>query len=175
VQLVVGRIGHAHGVNGEVSVEVRTDDVDYRFAAGSTLATDPPERGPLTVVRVRPHAGRLLVAFAGMTDRAAAEAVRGTLLVADSATSAQPTDPDEYWDHDLVGLSAVTVAGVTAGEVVEVLHLPAQDVLVVRRSDADDDGEVLIPFVAAIVPEVDVHGGRVVIDPPDGLLDGAQT
>jgi 16S rRNA processing protein RimM len=169
VQLVVGRIGKPHGIHGEVSVEVRTDDVESRFAPGATLETDPPERGPLTVVRARPHSGRLLVAFAELTERVAAEAVRGTLLVADSATSIQSEDPEEYWDHDLVGLSAVTVDGARAGEVVEVLHLPGQDVLVVRPNDTD--AELLVPFVAAIVPEVDVAGGRVVIDPPEGLFD----
>jgi 16S rRNA processing protein RimM len=169
VQLVVGRVGRPHGVNGEVTVEVRTDDVDHRFAAGAVLDTDPPERGPLTIVRARPHSGRLLVAFADMTDREGAEALRGTLLVADSATSAVSEDPEEYWDHDLVGLAAVTTSGEKVGEVIEVLHLPAQDVLVVRRDEAD---EVLVPFVAAIVPAVDPRGGRVVIDPPAGLLDG---
>jgi 16S rRNA processing protein RimM len=167
VQLVVGRVGRPHGVKGEVTVEVRTDDVDHRFAAGAVLDTDPPERGPLTIVRARPHSGRLLVAFAETTDREGAEALRGTLLVADSATSAESEDPEEYWDHDLVGLAAVTTSGEKVGEITEVLHLPAQDVLVVRR----DDTEVLVPFVAAIVPEVDPRAGRIVIAPPDGLLD----
>ena len=175
MQLVVGRIGRPHGVHGEVSVEVRTDDVERRFAAGATLDTDPPERGPLTIVRSRPHAGRLLVQFAEVSDRAGAEAVRGTLLVADSATSTPSTDPDEYWDHELVGLTAVTVAGITAGEVIEVMHLPGQDVLVVQPADAEGAAELLVPFVAAIVLEVDVARGRLVLDPPEGLLDGRAT
>jgi 16S rRNA processing protein RimM len=169
VQLVVGRIGRAHGIHGEVAVEVRTDDVDQRFAPGTQLATDPPENGPLTVVRARPHSGRLLVAFAELTDRDTAEAKRGTLLVADSSTSAATDDPEEYWDHDLVGLHVVTVSGDSVGEVEEVLHLPGQDVLVVRR----EAGELLVPFVAAMVPTVDVAGGQVIIDPPPGLLHDA--
>ena len=135
------------------------------------LDTDPPERGPLTVIRARPHAGRLLVAFSELTDRTAAEAVRGTLLVADSATSPPTDDPDEYWDHDLVGLIAVNTAGATVGAVSEVMHLPGQDVLVVRPEGDGEGTEVLVPFVAAIVPTVDLAEGRIVVDPPAGLLD----
>jgi 16S rRNA processing protein RimM len=171
VQLVVGRIGRPHGIRGEVAVQVRTDDADRRFADGATLDTDPPERGPLTVVRARPHSGRLLVAFAEMTDRESAEAMRGTLLVVDSATSVTSDDPDEFWDHDLVGLAAVTQAGDVLGEVTEVMHLPGQDVLVVRRADGSEPADVMVPFVAAIVPEIDLAGGRVVVDPPHGLLN----
>jgi 16S rRNA processing protein RimM len=167
VDLVVGRIGHAHGVKGEVSVEVRTDDPDRRYADGSVLATDPPERGPLTVTRVRAHHGRLLVQFDGVDDRDTAETLRGTLLVVDAA-SAGDTEDGEWWDHDLVGLAAVTTDGRALGEVVDVVHVPGPPLL----SIVDGDGrEVLVPFVAAIVPEVDVAGGRLVVDPPPGLLD----
>lgn len=167
MDLVVGRIGHAHGVKGEVSVEVRTDDPDRRFATGSVLATDPAERGPLTVERTRPHHGRLLVQFAGVPDRTAAEALRGTLLVVDSA-SAGETDEDEWWDHDLVGLVATTADGTKLGSVTDVLHVPGPPLLAI----VDDAGrELLVPFVAAIVPEVDVAGGRLVVNPPSGLLE----
>ena len=165
--LVVGRIGHAHGVKGEVSVEVRTDDPDRRYAVGSVLATDPPERGPLTVERVRAHHGRLLVQFAGVEDRNAAEALRGTLLVVDAA-SAGETDDGEWWDHDLVGLTAVTTDGTKLGTLADVIHVPGAPLLAIT---SDDGRELLVPFVAAIVPEVDVAGGRVVVDPPPGLLD----
>jgi 16S rRNA processing protein RimM len=172
VQLVVGRISKAHGIHGELAVEVRTDDPERRFAPGTIVATDPDDRGPLTVVRARAHAGRLLVSFAEVADRSAAEALRGTLLVADSATSPATEDPDEFWDHDLVGLAVVTVDGVALGDVSEVLHLPGQDALVVHRPEPE--GEVIVPFVAAIVPDVDVGNGRVVVDPPPGLLDDAE-
>lgn len=168
MQLVVGRIGRAHGVRGDVAVDVRTDDPEHRFAVGSVLDTEPADRGPLTVAAARMHSGRLLVSFAGVTDRSGAEALGGLLLVADSATSPAPEDPEEYWDHQLVGLAAVTVAGEPLGPVEEVLHPPGGDLLVVRRADA---GELLIPFVRAIVPEVDLGGGRLVVDPPPGLLD----
>jgi len=89
VQLVVGRIAKAHGIGGEVAVEVRTDAPDDRFAPGTSLLTEPGERGPLTVRRTRWHSGRLLVVFDEVADRTAAEALRGTLLVADSTTSPQ--------------------------------------------------------------------------------------
>ena len=178
MQLVVGRIGKAHGVKGEVAVEVRTDDPDARFAAGTRLSTEPPGRGPLTVVRTRPHSGRLLVVFEGVTDRTAAEALRGTLLTVDSADSAPLDDPDEFYDHELLGLAVVTVDGQEVGEVVDVLHPPGPDLIVVRLGDgsgvpADDSAgrEALVPFVRAIVPSVDVPGGRLVVDPPAGLLD----
>jgi 16S rRNA processing protein RimM len=167
VQLVVGRIGRAHGIGGEVSVEVRTDSPELRFAVGTAVETDPPERGPLTVTRARWHSGRLLVAFEEIGDRTAAEALRGTLLVADSDTS-PAVETDEFWDHQLVGLTAVTSTGETIGAVTEVLHPPGADLVVVRRPDGR---EVFVPFVHAIVPAVDVAGGRIVVDPPEGLLD----
>ena len=171
MQLVVGRVAKAHGIGGEVAVDVRTDSPDARFAIGSTLETAPPERGPLTVRRSLWHSGRLLVSFDDVPDRTAAEALRGTMLVADSSTSPAAEDPDEFWDHQLVGLAAVDLRGKPMGEVVDVLHPPGGDTLVVRPHGAADDTEVLIPFVRAIVPVVDLKLRRVMIDPPEGLLD----
>lgn len=165
--LVVGRIGHAHGVRGEVSVDVRTDDPDRRYAAGSVLATDPPERGPLTVERARPHHGRLLVQFAEVADRTAAEALRGTLLVVDAASVGEAGE-DAWWDHDLVGLAAVRPDGTPLGTVQDVIHVPGPPLLAVVTGEGR---EVLVPFVADIVPEVDVAGGRLVVDPPEGLVE----
>jgi 16S rRNA processing protein RimM len=167
VQLVVGRIAKAHGVAGEVSVDVRTDNPEHRFALGETLTTDPAERGPLTVQRARWHAGRLLVQFSAVPDRTAAEALRGTLLVVDSTTSEPTGDGEDYWDHDLIGLQVETADGRTLGRVTDVLHPPGPDVLAV-----DADGRsVLVPFVREIVPLVDLAAGRIVVDPPEGLLD----
>lgn len=166
VQLVVGRIGRPHGIRGEVTVEVRTDDPDQRFAPGSRLGTDPAAAGPLVVRRSRWHKGVLLVGFEGVDDRNAAEALRGTLLLIDSAELPPLTDPDEFHDHELVGLTVVTVAGEPVGEVVDVLH-HGQDLLVVQREKT----EVLVPFVKALVPEVDLAAGRLVVDAPPGLLD----
>jgi 16S rRNA processing protein RimM len=162
--LVVGRIGRAHGIRGEVSVEIRTDDPDARFAPGSSLATE--NAGPLTIETVRAHSGRLLVRFAGIEDRTAAETLRGTLLLVDSADIPPTSDPDEFHDHELIGLAAVTADGAALGEIVDVEH-HGQDLLILRRPDGDD---ALVPFVGAIVTSVDVPAGRIVLDPPPGLL-----
>jgi 16S rRNA processing protein RimM len=172
MQLVVGRVARPHGIRGEVIVEVHTDDPDLRFATGSVLATEPAARGPLTISASRWHSGRLLVTFAGYADRDQAEDLRGTLLVIDSAEVA-PADPEEFHDYQLIGLDVLTRAGEPVGVVTDVLH-QGQDLLVIRPPDdgaAGEQGEVLVPFVAAIVPEVDVAAGRLVIDPPPGLLE----
>jgi len=168
MQLVIGRIGRAHGIQGQVGVEVRTDDPDGRFAVGNVIATDPPELGPLTIAGSRWHSGRLLVRFAGTDDRTAAEALRGTVLVIDVDETDRATEPDEYYDHHLVGLRALTPAGVEVGTVTEVLHLPAQDVLAISRVDGV---EVLVPFVAELVPVVDLDAGTLIVEPLPGLLD----
>lgn len=165
--LAVGRIGRAHGIRGEVSVEVRTDDPAERFVPGASLATDPRDSGPLTIEAVRAHSGRLLVRFAGIEDRDAAETLRGVTLLVDSADIPPSDDPDEFHDHELIGLAAVTADGAELGEIVDVEHY-GQDLLVLRRSAGED---ALVPFVSAIVTAVDVPAGRVVLDPPPGLLD----
>ncbi|MFI6299504.1 ribosome maturation factor RimM [Nonomuraea sp. NPDC050790] len=167
MQLVVGRIGRPHGVRGDVTVEVRTDDPELRFAPGTALVTDPAARGPLVVESRRWNKDVLLLRFEGVAGRDAAEELRGTMLVIDSADVAPSEDPDEFHDHQLIGLAVVTVAGEAVGEVTDVLH-HGQDLLVVRRGGGQDDA--LIPFVKALVPEVDVAGGRLVVDPPEGLL-----
>lgn len=194
--LIVGRIGRPHGIRGEVTVEVRTDEPDVRFAAGSVLVTEPAAAGGpgkadaggvpgpvpdasqpevpvsvparLTVEAARWHQSRLLVFFEGIHDRNVAEVLRGTLLCVDSAAVAAPEDPDEFNDHQLVGLAVVTPAGERLGEIARIDHAPASDLLVLRRPEGRT---ALIPFVKAIVPEVDLAGGRVVVDPPAGLLD----
>jgi 16S rRNA processing protein RimM len=163
--LAVGRVGRAHGIRGEVSVEVRTDDPGARFAPGSSLATE--ELGPLTIETVRTHSGRLLVRFAGFEDRTAAETLRGVLLLVDSADIPPTDDPEEFHDHELIGLTAITAGGAELGEIVDVQH-HGQDLLVLRRTPG---GEALVPFVSAIVTAVDVRAGRIVLDPPPGLLE----
>jgi len=168
MELVIGRVGRAHGVRGDVGVEVRTDDPDLRFAIGTTIATDPPDRGPLTVVNSRWHSGRLLVRFAGTDDRGAAEDLRGTVLVVDVDEAERASDPDEFYDHHLIGLRAITPDGAEVGIVAEVLHLPAQDVLAITRTDGV---EVLVPFVSELVPVVDLDGGTLTVEPRPGLLD----
>ena len=168
LELVVGRIGRPHGIRGEVSVQVRTDDPDARFAVGAVLRTDPARLGPLTVEAGKSHSGRLLLQFAGVADRSAAEALRGTLLLADVDPAARAADPADFYDHQLVGLDVVLVTGAPVGRVAEMLHLPGQDVMLVRRPDGSD---ALVPFVTAIVPDVDLDRRRVAVDPPPGLLE----
>lgn len=220
MQLVVGRVTRPHGVRGEVSVEVRTDDPDLRFSVGRVMATDPAAAGPLTVESVRWHSGRLLIRFDGIADRTQAEELRGTWLTLDSAEAGPTGDPDEFHDHELIGLAVVTTSGEPVGRVTDVRHF-GQDLLVIEPAPArspagpeagpdeaepDEGGpagvgpvpagpaqagrgpggpalagrarpggglgtELLVPFVAAIVPEVDVAAGRLVIDPPPGLLE----
>ena len=172
-ELVVARIGRPQGLRGEVSVEVRTDDPEGRFVIGTALRTDPPGVGPLTVSSVRDQSGRTILGFAGVEDRSGAEQLRGVLLVVDAEdASIEPGDDDEWYDHQLIGLSARTRDGRSLGTIKRVEHLPAQDLLVIRPSaPAPDGGDVLVPFVRAIVPVVDVQGGQVLIDPPGGLFD----
>jgi 16S rRNA processing protein RimM len=167
--LVVGRIGRAHGVRGDVFVEPFTDEPDIRFADGAQLQATNGQL--LTVSTSVWHSGKLVVRFVGSNDRTAAENLRGLELQVDVDPSERPTDPDEYYDRQLVGLRAVLVDGTSVGEVVEVIHLPSQDLLAVRTVAGR---EALIPFVNDIVPEVDLAGGRIVLTPPDGLIDDSQ-
>ncbi|MEV5510947.1 ribosome maturation factor RimM [Streptomyces orinoci] len=171
MQLVVGRIGRAHGIRGEVTVEVRTDEPELRLGPGAVLATDPAGAGPLTIESGRVHSGRLLLRFAGVADRNAAEALRNTLLIAEVDPDETPEDPEEYYDHQLMDLDVVTVDGTLVGRITEISHLPSQDLFIVERPDG---GEVMIPFVSEIVTEIDLDAQRAVVDPPRGLLDDGQ-
>ena len=159
--------GGAHGGGGEVALDVRTDAPEDRLVVGARLATEPASAGPLEIVRVREAQGRWYVTFAQVTDRTAAEALRGVALVVDPDDD-EDDGEDAWYPHELVGLRAEHAAdGRLLGEVVGLEHLPAHDLLVLREPDGS---RTLVPFVAAIVPVVDVAGGRVVLDPPGGLL-----
>jgi 16S rRNA processing protein RimM len=166
VQVVVARIGKAHGLRGEVTVQVLTGAPDERFVPGATFATEPAAAGPLVLRSARDNNGILLLGFEQVGDRSGAEGLRGTRLLAD--VLADDDDEEAWYERDLVGLTAVTVDGTELGEVTALESRPAQDLLVLRLVGGR---EVLVPFVIAIVPEVDVKGGRVVLDPPPGLLD----
>jgi 16S rRNA processing protein RimM len=174
-EVVVGRVGKAHGVRGEVSVEVRTDEPLRRFADGAVLAartprgTQPGAGRPssLTIRRTRWHRDRLLVTFEQVVDRTAAEALQGLSLLVEVEAGESPEDPEEFYDHQLVGLVVTTTAGEVVGEVSEVLHSAAQDLLAVRTRDGR---EALVPFVAALVPRVDLAAGRVEVADRPGLL-----
>jgi 16S rRNA processing protein RimM len=168
--LLAGVVVRAHGLHGEALIDLHTDSPDERFAPGCALVTRRPGQpdGVLTVESARPHSGRLLVRFTEVPDRTAAEALRGTrLLVATSALAAHE-DPDEFHVHQLEGLRAELADGTVVGVVGDVVHGPGGELLVVVRVGADD---ALVPFVRAIVPTVDLAGGRVILTPPEGLLD----
>ena len=167
LRVTVGRIGRPHGIRGDVVVGVRTDEPELRFAKGSRLDTDPADLGPLNVAGSKWHSGELLVRFEGVSDRDAAAELRGTWLTVDSATIPPSDDPDEFHDTDLVGLSVRTVDGTPVGIVDDVLH-SGQDVLLVKSADGR---EIMVPFVKALVPDVDLSGGTLTIAPPAGLLN----
>jgi 16S rRNA processing protein RimM len=174
--VVVGRIGKAHGLKGELSVEPRTDEPDRRFADGAVLTTETPSGGPphgpgrpkaLTVTATRWHQSRLLVTFEQIADRNQADAARGLILLATIDEGESPEDPEEYYDHQLVGLEVVTTDGRNVGRLAAVIHGYAQDLL----SITDEHGrEVLVPFVRALVPTVDVPHGKIVVEDRPGLL-----
>jgi 16S rRNA processing protein RimM len=165
VEVVVGVVGRAHGVQGEVVVDLRTDEPDRRFAAGRRLHAEDSDR-VFTVTSTRAQADRLLVRFAELTDRTGAEAVRGLRLVADVPANERPAEAGEFYDRQLVGLRVRTIGGMDAGEVAAVVHLPQQDLLEV----ATPAGPRLVPFVAALVPEVDLSAGTLTVVDIDGLL-----
>ena len=170
MDLVVGRVVKAHGVTGEVVVEIRTDDPDTRFAPGSSLRGKPSRGGPESrylVESVREHGAKLLVRLDGVLDRNAAESLRGTVFVVDSEDLPPIEDPDEFYDHQLEGLQVVTTIGETVGTVAEVLHTAAGELLSIRA----EEGEVLVPFVSAIVTSVSLADQKIEIDPPEGLLE----
>ena len=166
MQVVVARIGKAHGLRGEVTVQVLTGAPDERFVPGATFVTEPVAAGPLVLRSARDHNGILLLGFEHTDDRTGAEALRGIKLLADALED--DGDEDAWYERDLVGLKAVTVGGDEVGEVTALESRPAQDLLVLRLTDGR---QARVPFVTAIVPEVDIAGGRVVLDPPAGLLD----
>ncbi|MFJ2112507.1 ribosome maturation factor RimM [Streptomyces sp. NPDC087850] len=168
MQLVVARIGRAHGIKGEVTVEVRTDEPELRLGPGAVLATEPASAGPLTIETGRVHSGRLLLRFEGVRDRTGAEALRNILLIAEIDPEELPEDPEEYYDHQLMDLDVVLADGTEIGRITEITHLPSQDLFIVERPDGS---EVMIPFVEEIVTEIDLEEQRAVIDPPPGLID----
>jgi 16S rRNA processing protein RimM len=172
IDVVVGRIGKAHGLRGDVTINVRTDEPDRRFAAGSVLVAETPSGSAntlrtVTVASSRWHSSVLLVRFEEIPDRNAAEAARGILLHASIPADESPDDPDEFYDHQLVGLTAYDLDGVVLGEVTGLVHGGAQDLLAIRTPDRRD---TLVPFVKALVPEVDVASGRVVVADRPGLV-----
>jgi 16S rRNA processing protein RimM len=196
--LVVGQIGKPHGIRGEVSVVVRTDEPEERFTAGSVFITEVPRdrrvsAGPaaapgarlenparledparfevpkeLVLESIRWHQGRGIAVFEGIHDRNVAEALKGVFLQVDSSVLTPPDDPEEFHDHQLVGLRVESLSGEEHGTVQRIEHAPASDLIVLAKKGG---GTALIPFVTAMVPTVDLRGGRIIVDLPEGLLD----
>jgi len=160
MRLLVGRIGRAHGILGEATIEVRTDEPDRRFAIGAVVQTDT--HGELTITSGRVHNGILLLGFNGITDRNGIEKLRNTLLYADVDINEENDDEDEYHVMQLIGCQAVLESGEAFGEVTDVINLPGQDLLAIKTVQ----GEQLIPFVHQLVPTVDVANKKVVVIPP---------
>ncbi|MFE6858898.1 ribosome maturation factor RimM [Nocardia sp. NPDC057668] len=176
MELVVGRVAKSHGVRGELVVEVRTDEPDLRFAPGATLVGRLPrakQTQQYVVESAREHSGRLLVRLEGLVQREAADALRGMLFVIDSADLPPSQDPDEYYDHELEGLTVQLGDGTVVGTVKEVLHSAAGELLSITAAEGFPPvgREILVPFVNAIVPTVSIADSLIVIDPPQGLLD----
>ena len=166
IEVNIGVIGRAHGIRGDVMIDRRTDEPERRFVVGSAVRVDDGKRH-LRITKAAWHGGRLMVHFEGLDDRTAAEAARGTVLVCDVDPAELPTDEDEYYDRQLVGLTAVLADGTRVGQVTQVIHLPAQDMLAI-----DVDGvERLVPFVNELVPRVDLATGEVELVSLPGLLE----
>lgn len=168
MKLTVARIGRAHGLKGEVTVELHTDIPAERLTDGARFDTEPATAGPLTVVKTRTQAGRWYVVFAEITSRELADAARGTELIIEGEES---DEEDAWYVHELVGLAVVRPDGTEVGKVVDLQSMPAQDLLIVKQPGGQ---RAMIPFVEEFVPEVDVAAGRVVVTPPYGLLAGEE-
>ena len=168
--LTVGRIGRVHGIRGEVTVEVLTDSPDERFYPGAEFTTEPARAGGLILSGARWHNSTLLLAFEGITDRNGGELLRGIQLLAE--VDLDDVDEGEYHIQQLIGLKVFHFSDDSLkdeiGEVTGVTTGVAQDLLEITKPDGK---AFLIPFVKALVPEVAIAAGRVLIDPPGGLID----
>ena len=166
MQLRVAVIGQPHGLKGEVRLDVRTDSPEERLALGSVLETDPADEGPLTIAKTRIYKDAWYVAFEEITDRTAAEGLRGVALVIETDEE-EGRDDDAWYRHELIGLEALDPDGYTLGTVTGLEPMPAQDLLIVE----EPDGRITrVPFVKEIVVEVDIDDNCVVIDAPAGLF-----
>jgi len=169
-QLRVGRLTKAHGLKGALKLELYTDDPARRFVPGATFALQVPSSSPwhgkrIELAELKWFNGQPVAFFVGVSDRTAAESLVKAVLWIDQ-DPAEPQEEDAWYDHQLVGLD-VRRDGRSLGRIARVDHFPAQDLLVVETAD----GEVLVPFVKAIVTEVDTDRGFVTVDPPGGLFE----
>ena len=163
MQLVVGRIGRAHGVLGEATIQVQTDDPDVRFKVGNKLKLDSGKE--LTIRSARWHNQILLLAFDGVVDRNQIEELRDQMISAEVDITSLA--PGEYHYQQLLGCQVFLQSNALIGEVDEIVKLPGQDLLSVDRNGK----KVLIPMVKKIIISIDVLTKKIVVDPPEGLLD----
>ena len=167
MDVVVGRLGRPHGVHGEISVEVRTDDPENRFAIGAKITLKETNQ-VLTVAATRWHLSRLLIKFDEIQDRTQVDKVRGKLLVVEVDPSQTPTGNNEFYEFQLIDLEVFNQKNEKLGVVKEVLPGSAQALIVVKTPE---NKEVMVPFVNQLVPEVDIRNKRIVMNPPSGLFD----
>lgn len=173
-QVRVGRLTKAHGLKGALKVELYTDDPDRRFTPGAIFTLQVPTSSPwhgktLELVELRWYNGSPVGFFVGVADRTAAETLVKAILWVDQDPTQLPEEQDAWYDYQLVGLRALR-EGAEVGRVARVEHFPAQDLLVVVTGGAESR-EVLVPFVSAIVPAVDIVAGTVTLTPPAGLFE----
>lgn len=169
-QLRVGRLTKAHGLKGAIKLELYTDDPERRFVPGAVFHLQVPESSPwfgrtVELAELRWYNTQPVVFFAGVTDRTTAETLVRAILLVDHDPE-EPQEPDAWYDHQLVGLDVIR-DGEKVGVVTRLEHLPAQDLLVVETPS----GEVLVPFVSALVPVVDPAAGTLTVTPPAGLFE----
>ncbi|WP_174775415.1 ribosome maturation factor RimM [Cryobacterium frigoriphilum] len=170
-QLRVGRLTKAHGLKGAIKLELFTDDPGRRFVPGAVFTLQVPTGSSwhgktIELVELRWYNQHAVGFFKDVPDRETAETLAKAILWIDQDSAEQPDEEDAWYDHQLVGL-AVHRDGVKIGTIARLEHLPAQDLLIVKTAS----GEVMVPFVKAIVPTVDVKTGIVTITPPPGLLE----
>lgn len=164
MELTIAVIGKAHGLRGEVSLDLRTDVPESRFVVGQAITTEPATAGPLTITRIRDNQGRWFLTFAQATDRTAAEQLRGVKLV---VTQTESDEQDAWYEHELAGLTAKLQDGTVVGKILGLEYLPAQDALILKETNGV---RTLVPFLKRFVPTVDIAGGFVILTPPGGLL-----
>lgn len=170
-QLRVGRLTKAHGLKGAIKLELFTDDPGRRFVPGAVFSLQVPTESPwhgktLELAELRWYNSHPVGFFVGVSDRTAAEGLAKAILWIDQDDAESPDEEDAWYDHQLAGL-AVVRDGVTVGQVARIEHFPAQDLIIVKTPN----GEVMVPFVKAIVASVDIEAGVVTVTPPNGLFE----
>lgn len=161
----------AHGLKGGIKLELYTDEPNERFVPGAVFSLQVPTGSrwhgkTIELAELRWYNSHPVAFFKGITDRSEAESLIKAILWIDQDAARLPTEDDAWYDHQLVGLAAVR-DGIRVGTVARVDHLPAQDLLAISTAT----GEVLVPFVKAIVPAVDIAAGTVTLTPPTGLFE----